>query len=118
MDLKLERDAELVAAYDRGRTVGRADIAKYSNAIGLIESAIGYAGARPLSATVHAVELAIHRSREDLRSAHESLEVYEGRIREIADDIMGLQDPTIPAIVLLDAIAREYHRVRIEGAAK
>jgi hypothetical protein len=41
---------------DEGRAVGRADVGKYSNAIGRIEAVIGYSGARPLADTVNAVE--------------------------------------------------------------
>ena len=39
-----------------GRTVGRADVAKYSNAIGRIEAALGIAGAKTLGETVAVVE--------------------------------------------------------------
>lgn len=42
--------------YDRGRAEGRADVAKYSNAIGLIESVLGCTGARPLNETVETVK--------------------------------------------------------------
>jgi hypothetical protein len=47
--------AALRGAYEAGRATGRADVAKYSNAVGQIEAAIGYAGARPLRETVQAV---------------------------------------------------------------
>jgi hypothetical protein len=47
--------ATLRRAYEAGRATGRADVAKYSNAVGQIEAAIGYAGARPLRETVQAV---------------------------------------------------------------
>lgn len=46
-----------------GRAVGRADVAKYSNAVGRIESALGIAGAKPLGETVATAErLAIRAS--------------------------------------------------------
>lgn len=51
---------ELTKAYrsgfDAGRAKGRAEVGKYSDAIGRIEAAIGYSVARPLSDTVAAVE--------------------------------------------------------------
>ena len=43
------------AEFDRGRTEGRADVAKYSRAIGEIEGALGIAGAVPLSMAVDEV---------------------------------------------------------------
>lgn len=49
-------------AFDRGRAVGREDVAKYSNAIGRIEAALGIVGAQPLSETVRAVENLARRS--------------------------------------------------------
>jgi hypothetical protein len=54
-DMVPELAAALRGAYDAGRATGRADVAKYSNAVGQIEAAIGYAGARPLRETVQAV---------------------------------------------------------------
>ena len=50
---ELERERE--AAYERGRSAGREDVAKYSRAIGEIEAVLGIAGAVPLSETVAAV---------------------------------------------------------------
>ena len=46
-----------------------------------------------------------------------SLDVYEQRIREIADDVFGLQDASGASVVLLDAIGRQCHRERIERTA-
>lgn len=61
----------LRAAYERGagegRAKGREDVGKYSNAIGLIESAIGYAGARPLRETVAAVQRLVAEREAALR---------------------------------------------------
>lgn len=53
------------------------------------------------------------RAEEDHRAAVEGLETYEARIRDIADHVLGIQDPTTPSIVLLDAIEREAGRRRI-----
>lgn len=57
-------EAEDEAAYaeerfEAGRAAGRADVGKYSNAIGRIESLVGIAGARPLDETVEAVKKAL-----------------------------------------------------------
>lgn len=47
-----------------------------------------------------------------LREAHRLREV-ESRVREIADEVLGLQTPDVTAITLLDGIERSYHRERI-----
>lgn len=44
-----------ISEYDRGRRDGRSDVSEYSNAIGLIESALGIVGVVPLRETVKAV---------------------------------------------------------------
>ena len=49
--------------YDRGRRDGRADVAKYANAIGRIESACGISGAQGMTVTVQAVEEMARRMR-------------------------------------------------------
>jgi DNA repair exonuclease SbcCD ATPase subunit len=54
--LRAELEQAKREEFDRGRAVGREDVGKYSNAIGLIESALGISGATPLGETVKAVE--------------------------------------------------------------
>jgi hypothetical protein len=50
---------------------------------------------------------------ERLRSADECAETIAARVSEIADDVLGLQIPHTPTVVMLDAIERAYHRERI-----
>ena len=46
-----------------------------------------------------------------------AVDVYEARIREIADDVMGLVPPHTPTVVLLDAIERRCNDERMERVA-
>lgn len=62
--------------YNRGRATGRADVAKYSNAIGRIESILGYAGARPLAETVQAVAT-LRKERDSYKDALEDFADYD-----------------------------------------
>lgn len=51
----LPRMSDVADAWDAGRQEGRADVGKYSNAIGRIEGALGITGPVPLDDTVAAV---------------------------------------------------------------
>lgn len=57
IDERNAANARADAEFERGRSVGREDVGKYSNAIGRIESALGISGAIPLEQTVKAVEM-------------------------------------------------------------
>lgn len=65
-----ERDA----AFDSGRNAGRAEVAKYSRALGEIEAVVGIAGAVPMRETVAAVRSlaqraeAAEKERDELRA--------------------------------------------------
>lgn len=48
--------------------------------------------------------------RERLRAADESAETIADRVREIADNVLGLQPADAATVVLLDMIERAYHR--------
>lgn len=54
--------AERDAAFELGRLVGRADVAKYARAIGEIESVVGIVGAVPMPQTVQAVRDLVSRA--------------------------------------------------------
>jgi len=66
-----------------------------------------------------AAEMEAQAQREKARAdaAEQSIDVYEQRIREIADDVFGVQDAHAASVVLLDAIGRQCHRERIERDA-
>lgn len=57
------KTAALEGEFDRGRSAGMEGAAKYSNAIGKIESALGISGAIPLKDTVNAVEELVKKTK-------------------------------------------------------
>ena len=88
LEMKVERlTRELAEAFDRGRAEGRADVAKYSRAIGEIEAALGIAGAVPMSSTVNAVRTVV-AERDAARQERDALRACLPSEEEI-DDIIG-----------------------------
>lgn len=75
-DAQTEVLRRLASEYSRGRAAGRADVAKYSNAIGCIEAAIGYSGARKLSETVKAI-VTLVAEHNQYRNALEDFAEYD-----------------------------------------
>lgn len=66
-----------------------------------------------------AAEMEAQANREKARAdaAEQSIDVYEQRIREIADDVCGIAPADAATVVLLDAIGRHATRERIERIA-
>lgn len=68
-----------------------------------------------------AIAVDLHAERDAAIAARDeaeaSLDVYEQRIREIADDVFGVQPAHGASVVLLDAIGRQCHRERIDRLA-
>lgn len=93
-------------AFDRGRTVGRADVGKYANAIGLIDSTLGRVVAKPLRETVAAVEAVVR----ELAEARAKLAEVE-RERDIAKE---LAEPAVAA-ALSEAYVRNKMRASCVG---
>jgi len=56
---------------------------------------------------------ALAKMEEEHRAAVEALEMYESRIGDIADHVLGLVPPDVPSIVKLDAIERRCGEERV-----
>lgn len=81
--------AERDAAFELGRLVGRADVAKYARAIGEIESVVGIVGAVPMPQTVQAVRDLVSRAEKAERFVATADSEWKARAekaeREFAD---------------------------------
>lgn len=56
---------------------------------------------------------ALAKMEEEHRAAVEALEMYESRIGDIADHVLGLVPPDVPSVVKLDAIERRCGEERV-----
>jgi len=77
--------AERDAAFEQGRIVGRADVAKYARAIGEIESVVGIVGAVPMPQTAQAVRDLVSRAEKAERERDKARANYAFMVERAAD---------------------------------